>query len=92
MSESQNQQNCSFCLAFISNASNASHLKCEGCLRKLNSIPSGFQFKTVMEFKEYECPICLALIENAIELPCTHLVCKACAEFYEKGELQKLKE
>ena len=92
MNERQNQQNCSFCLAFISNTSNASNLKCQDCLRKIDSVPSGFQFKTVIEFKEYECPICLSLIENAIELPCTHLVCKACVEFYENGEIKKHKK
>ena len=92
MSERQIQQNCSFCLAFIQNTSNASNLKCEECLTKLDSIPSGFSFKMVNEVKEYECPICLSLIENAIELPCTHLVCKACVEFYEDGEIKKHKE
>ena len=88
----QNKGNCSFCLAPIPNTSNASNLKCQGCLRKIDSVPSGFQFKTIAEFKEYECPICLMLIKNAIELPCTHLVCKACVEYYEDGEVQKLKE
>ena len=93
MSESQNQQHCSFCLAWIPNIeSNTSNLKCEECLRRIDSIPSGFQFKTVKLSKEYECPICLSLIENAIELPCIDLVCKACVEFYENGEIKKHKE
>ena len=86
----QNQPNCSFCLAVIPNAeSNASDLKCGDCLRKIDSIPSGFQFKMVTEFKEYECPICLHLINEATELPCTHLMCKECLEFYENSEVQK---
>ena len=93
MAEHEHQPNCSFCLAFIPNVeSNASNLKCEECLRKIDSVPSGFPFKMVTEFKEYECPICLALIDNATELSCTHLVCRACLEYYENGEIQKHEE
>ena len=93
MSEYQNEPNCSFCLAWIPNIeSNASNLTCEECLRKMNSVPSGFPFKMVNEVKEYECPICLSLIENATELTCSHLMCKACLEFYEKGEVEKHKK
>ena len=86
----QNEPNCSICLASIPNIeSNASNLKCEECLRKIDSIPSGFPFKMVNEVKEYECPICLSLIEKATELSCSHLMCKACLEFYENGEVEK---
>ena len=91
--ERQNHPNCSFCFAIIPNTeSNATNLKCEECLRKMDSIPSGFPFKLVNEVKEYGCPICLSLIKNATELTCTHLMCKACLEFYEKSEVQKDQE
>ena len=54
----------------------------------LNNQPSGFPFKMVTKFPEYECPICLSLIEKATELPCTHLMCHACLNYYEEERLQ----
>ncbi|XP_066920203.1 TNF receptor-associated factor 6-like [Clytia hemisphaerica] len=46
---------------------------------------SGFQFEIAGPgLKELECPICLGIVRNAIELPCEHLMCKACLEHYEK--------
>ena len=51
----QNQQNCSMCRKFISNEpSNESNIKCDECLGKRVSIPSGFAFKMLNEEKEYE--------------------------------------
>ena len=59
----QNQQNCSLCRKFISNEpSNESNIKCDECLSKIASIPSGFAFKMLNEEKEYECPICLVTV------------------------------
>ena len=66
----------------------ASSPTCRECLDKMNSVPSGFPFKMVTKFQEYECPICLSLIRKATELPCTHLMCHACLKYYENGRLQ----
>ena len=91
----QNQQNCSMCRKFISNEpSNESNIKCEECLGKIASIPSGFSFKMVNEDvkEEYECPICLSMIKNATELNCSHLMCKDCLEYYEKSQVEQYKE
>ena len=79
-----NPPECSLC-----SAANATNLKCEECLRKINSIPSGFPFRMTNKVSEYECPICLSLIRDATELTCSHLICRACLEFYENGEIQK---
>ena len=54
----------------------------------LNNQPSGFPFKMVTKVTEYECPICLSLIRKATELPCTHLMCHACLNYYEDDRLQ----
>ena len=89
----QNQQNCSMCRKFISNEpSNESNIKCDECLGKLASIPSGFPFKMVNEEKEYECPICLAIIKNATEIKCSHLMCRECLDYYEKVQVEQYKE
>ena len=93
MSAHQNHINCSFCLASIQKiGSNAHNPKCDECSRKIDSVPSGFPFIMVNEITEYECPICLSLIETATELPCTHLMCEACLVFYENGEVEKHEE
>ena len=84
------QPKCSICTTSIPNIeSDASNIYCEECLRKIDSIPSGFPFKMVTEVSEYVCPICLSLIENATELTCSHLMCKRCLEYYEECELKK---
>ena len=89
----QNQQNCSLCRKFISNEpSNESNIKCDECLGKIASIPSGFAFKMVNSMKEYECPICLSIIKNATELNCSHLMCRDCLEYYEKSRVEQYKE
>ena len=85
-----NRPECSLCTALIPNVeSNATNLKCEECLRKINSIPSGFPFKMLNKVSEYDCPICLSLIKDATELTCSHLMCRECLEFYENGEVRK---
>ena len=44
----KNQQKCSMCRKFISDEpSNESKIKCDECLGKITSIPSGFPFKMV---------------------------------------------
>ena len=89
----QNRQNCSMCRKFISNEpSNESNIKCDECLEKMASIPSGFAFKMVNEEKEYECPICLVIIKNATELNCSHLMCRDCLDYYEKSQVEQHKE
>ena len=88
-----NQPECSLCTALIPDVeSNATNLKCGECLRKINSISSGFPFKMTNKVSEYEFPICLSLIKDATELACSHLMCRACLEFYENGEIQKNRE
>ena len=87
------QRNCSMCRKFISNEhSNESNVKCDECLGKITSIPSGFQFTMVNSMKEYECPICLSMIKNATELNCSHLMCRECLEYYEKIQVEQHKE
>ena len=89
----QNQQKCAMCLKFISNQqSNESNIKCDECLGKMASIPSGFAFKMVNTMKEYECPICLSMIKNATELNCSHLMCRDCLEYYETNQIKKLEK
>ena len=93
-----NKQECSLChLPFLPNtvsSPNTSQInfKCDECVKTICSIPSGFPFELVNKVKEYECPICLSLIKDATELPCTHLMCEACLAFYEDGEIKKYKE
>ena len=90
MAEQQNQTNCSFCPTLIRIiGSSASNPICDECLKKKDSVPSGFPFIMVNEVADYLCPICLSMIENAMELDCTHLMCKACLEYYEKCEIEK---
>ena len=82
---------CSFCWSYIyknDQGAVASNPICQECLNKTNSVPSGFPFKMINEVAEYECPICLSLIRKATELPCTHLMCHACLEYYEDDRLQ----
>ena len=81
---------CSICLMPLVGQSLSN--KCQQCLGKMDSVPSGFPFETVgPERKEFECPICLCIIRNAIELPCEHLMCKECLEHYEKEQIEKSK-
>ena len=87
----QNPQiDCSLCLTLIhpNNEIAAANPKCAECLRKMNSIPSGFPFKLLVKVAEYECPICLALIKDATVLPCTHLMCRACLDYYENSQIE----
>ena len=90
----QNQQKCSICEESIPRVqSNASiNVKCDKCLSKKASIPSGFPFKMVNVMKEYECPICLSMIKNATELNCSHLMCGECLEYYEKSRIEQHKK
>ena len=89
----QNQQNCSMCLKFISYGQpSESNIKCDECLQKIASVPSGFPFNMVKVMKEYECPICLSIIKNATELNCSHLMCGECLDYYEKNQDELYKE
>ena len=95
--QQQLQQKCSLCLETITQTekneiATAVDVKCDKCLNTINSIPSGFPFEMVHKIKEYECPICLSLINEASELPCEHLMCDACLKYYENGEIQRLEE
>ena len=90
----RNQQKCSLCRKILNKPSNKSNIKCDECLGKIASIPSGFAFKMVNEDdkKEYKCPICLSMIKNATELNCSHLMCRDCLEYYEKSQVEQYKE
>jgi len=47
--------------------------------------PSGFQFELVGEMiKEWECPICLMIIKDVVELPCSHIYCEVCLVYHEE--------
>ena len=94
MAENQNRPCCYFCKADLQNIeSNATNLKCEDCLRKMEAVPSGLQFQMVNEEdRRYECAICLSLIKKATELPCLHLMCQGCLEHYEKTQIELYKE
>ena len=88
---------CSLCLETITQTeqneiATAVDVKCDKCLNTINSIPTGFPFELVNKIDEYECPICISLIEKASELPCEHLMCDACLTYYENGEIQRLEE
>ena len=42
---------------------------------------SGYDFKLVKESEiNLECPICLMLVRQAMELPCSHLLCRVCTD------------
>ena len=93
MAENQNKPCCYFCKLHLRNIeSNSTNLKCEDCVRKLEAVPSGLQFKMVTENKGYECAICLALLKKATELPCFHLMCQGCLEHYEESQIEIYKE
>ncbi|XP_066926529.1 uncharacterized protein [Clytia hemisphaerica] len=52
------------------------------------TIPTGFQFEIAgTERKEFECPICLCIMRNATELPCEHLMCQDCLEYFEQEKV-----
>ena len=81
-------ERCSICLQLKPSSSTSS--KCSDCLEKINAVPTGFAFTVAgPEKKEFECPICLCLIKDAIELPCEHLMCKDCLLHYEKEQKEK---
>lgn len=41
----------------------------------------GYDFVLVGNaIKEFECPICLFLIKEAVQLPCTHAFCSSCVD------------
>ena len=39
--------------------------------------------------KEYECPICLLLLRDCVELPCSHSLCKSCLQRWEDSPLEE---
>ena len=81
---------CTICLMPLVNQSVSN--KCQQCLKKMDSIPTGYQFEIEgPERKEFECPICLSIIRNTTELPCEHLMCKECLEHYETEQSEKAK-
>lgn len=42
-------------------------------------MPGGYEFVVAgTPIREHECPICLYLIKNAVELPCAHTLCGEC--------------
>ena len=47
--------------------------------------PSGFQFELAggEMIKEWECPICLMIIKDVVELPCSHIYCSVCLVYHE---------
>ena len=50
----------------------------------------GYDFEVVGPFeKEYECPICMLLIRDTIELPCGHTMCKSCLEKWETNPAER---
>ena len=62
--------------------------KCSECLKKIDSKPSGFPFKFAGEpAKEFECAICLSIIQDATEIPtCNHVMCAQCLVYYEQEQ------
>ena len=89
--ETNDPTKCSICSSQIQNIEAVGmKLKCQQCLEKIASVPAGFPFKLAGdEIKEYECPICLMLIRDATELPCHHLMCKDCLDYYERDLIKK---
>ena len=52
--------------------------------------PHGYEFEVVGEkIAEHECPICLMLMKDTVQLPCTHLMCKACLIYLEERKLEQ---
>ena len=93
MAENQHRPCCYFCKVDLLNIeSNATNLKCEDCLRKMEAVPSGLQFQMVNEDSRYKCAICLCLIRKATELPCYHLMCQRCLDHYEQTQIELYKE
>ena len=68
--------------------------KCPECLKKIDSIPSGFPFKFAGEpAKEFECAICLSIIQDATEIPsCNHVMCAKCLVYYEQEQRKSEQE
>ena len=69
-------------------------VKCSECLKKMDSIPSGFPFKFAGEpAKAFECTICLSIIQDATEIPsCNHVMCEKCLIYYEQEQRKTKKE
>ena len=54
-----------------------------------NQQPFGYDFEVAGEsIPEHECPICLMLIRDTVELPCSHLMCKDCLVYLEQRKLE----
>ena len=65
MAEHRNQPCCYFCRKDLRNIeSNATNLKCEDCIQKMEAVPSGLPFKLVNENKGYECAIFLFALDQ----------------------------
>ena len=84
------KERCSNCFQEIDNEAT----ECQPCLEEgTNSTLSGFPFKLVDEEnnKGFECPICLSLIRDVVELkPCAHIMCKGCLICYEEDQIKEL--
>jgi len=84
------KEQCSICLAPLLERSTSN--KCRECTKKINAVPTGFQFVIAgQERKEFECPICLCIIRDATELGCEHIMCGKCLERYEHDQIVKTK-
>ena len=93
MAENQNRPCCNFCRKDLPNIeSNATNLKCEDCVQKMESAPSGLPFKMANEDNRYDCAICLFILKKATELPCYHLMCQGCLQHYEKNQIELYEE
>ena len=87
---SSTKEQCSICLAPLLDTSSN---KCRECTKKINAVPTGFQFVVAgQDRKEFECPICLCIIRDATELGCEHIMCGKCLERYEQDQKERLKE
>ena len=77
--------NCSLMISDVEATSNLS-VQCDSCLfiRGLRPQTGGFPFEMVDDqqllHKQFECPICLMIVREAIELPCHHLMCSSCLQ------------
>ena len=50
----------------------------------------GFDFEVVGQYaKEFECPICLLLLRDAMDLNCSHTLCESCLEKWGKECMDK---
>lgn len=50
----------------------------------------GYDFEVIGDIgKDFECPICLLLIKEAVELPCAHVFCKLCLENWQANPMER---